>query len=77
MKPLHHLLILSVRNAIIVIMAFAMYDIIEKLKIEWGTKYPDSKRLHPHIGKIYHLISIFVAEFSIGLVVYWIFHIVH
>jgi hypothetical protein len=77
MKPLHHLLIISLRNAVIVIAAFTMYDLIETLKTDWSKKYPDSKHLHPHIGRVYHLISIFVAEFVIGLIVYLIFHIVH
>ena len=77
MKPLHHLLIISLRNAIIVVVAFSMFEIIETLKEEWGTKSPHNKHLHPHIGKFYHLISIFAAELIIGLLVYWIFHIVH
>ena len=77
MKPLHQLLIISLRNAIIVVVAFAMYDMIEKLKKEWATKYPDSKNIHLHVGRFYHVLSIFVAEFTIGLIVYWIFHIVH
>ena len=77
MKPLHHLLIISIRSAIIVVVAFAMYEMIEKLKKEWATKYPDSKNTCIYVGRFYHMISIFVAEFTIGLIMYWIFHIVH
>jgi len=77
MKPLHHLLIISIRNAIIVVVAFSMYELIETLKKEWAMKYPDSQHLHVHVGRFYHVLSIFVAEFTIGLIVYWIFHIVH
>lgn len=75
MKPLHHLLIISIRSAIIVVVAFAMYEMIEKLKKEWATK--QSKNACMYFGRFYHMISIFVAEFTIGLIVYWIFNIVH
>lgn len=77
MKPLHHLLIISIRNSLIVIVAFTLYERIEKIKTEWSMKYPDSKNLHVHIGRLYHLISIFIAEFVIGFIVYCMFNIMY
>jgi hypothetical protein len=77
MKPLHHLLIISIRNSLIVIVAFTLYERIETLKEEWGTKSPHNKNLHVHIGRLYHLISIFIAEFVIGFIVYCMFNIMY
>ena len=77
MKPLHHLLVIALKNALIVVAAFTLYEIIEELKSEWTLNHPDKESLHEHYGRLYHLISIFVADFSIGLLVYYFFNVIH
>jgi hypothetical protein len=77
MKPLHHLLMIALKNALIVIAAFALYETIEELKVLWETRFPDSENMHVHYGRILHLVSIFMADFLIGVTMYQLFNFVH
>lgn len=76
MKPLHHLLLIAVKDALIVVAAFTLYEIIEELKSEWFLKNPEKESEHKNYGRLYHLISIFVADFSIGCLMYYFFNVV-
>jgi hypothetical protein len=77
MKPLHQLFLIALKDALIVVAAFTLYEIIEELKSEWTSKHPEKEGLHEHYGRLYHLISIFIADFSIGCLMYYLFNIVH
>jgi len=76
MKPLHRLMIVALKDALIVISAFTLYEIIAELKQQWHAKYPDSVDLHVHYARLLHLTSIFVADFAIGCIIYYVFHVV-
>ena len=77
MKPVHHLLISALKNALIVIAAFALYETIEELKILWRTRFPNSLNMHAHYGRLLHLVSIFIADFTIGFLMYQLFNFMH
>jgi len=76
MKPLQHLMLIALKDALIVVAAFTLYEIIEELKLEWTSRNPAKEGLHEHYGRLYHLISIFVADFSIGCLMYYFFNVV-
>lgn len=75
MKPFHHLFITAFKDALIVVAAFTFYELIEELKNMWKVRYPESMNLHDHYGRLLHLTSIFVADFAIGCIIYYLFHI--
>jgi len=77
MKPLHHLFMIALKNALIVIAAFALYETIEEMKVLWKTRFPESVNMHVHYGRLLHLVSIFMADFIIGLLMYQLFNFVH
>jgi hypothetical protein len=77
MKPVHHLLMSALKNALIVIAAFALYETIEELKILWKTRFPKSVDMHVHYGRLLHLVSIYIADFTIGLLMYQLFNYLH
>lgn len=77
MTPLHHLLMSALKNALIVIAAFALYETIEEMKLLWKTRFPESVNMHTHYGRLLHLVSIFVSDFMIGLLLYQLFNYVH
>ena len=77
MKPLHHLLMIALKNALIVIAAFALYETIEEMKLLWKTRFPESVNMHVHYGRILHLVSIFMSDFLIGVTMYQLFNFVH
>jgi hypothetical protein len=77
MKPLHHLLMSALKNALIVIAAFALYETIEEMKELWKTRFPESVNMHVHYGRLLHLVSIFVSDFLIGLLMYQLFNYVY
>ena len=77
MKPLHHLLMIALKNALIVIAAFALYETIEEMKLLWKTRFPESVNMHVHYGRLLHLVTIFMSDFLIGLLMYQLFNFVH
>jgi len=77
MKPLHHLLMIALKNALIVIAAFALYETIEEMKMLWKTRFPESVNMHVHYGRLLHLVTIFMSDFLIGLLMYQLFNFVH
>ena len=77
MKPLHHLFMIALKNALIVIAAFALYETIEEMKVLWKTRFPESVNMHVHYGRLLHLVSIFMADFIIGFLMYQLFNFVH
>ena len=77
MKPLHHLMLIALKNALIVIAAFALYELIEELKVLWKTSFPESIDMHVHYGRPMHLFSVFIADLAIGLLMYGLFNFVH
>lgn len=77
MKPVHHLLLSALKNALIVIAAFALYETIEELKLLWKTRFPESVNMHEHYGRLLHLVSIFMSDFLIGFTMYQLFNYVH
>jgi hypothetical protein len=76
MKPLHHLMVVALKDALIVISAFTLYEMIAELKEYWHANYPNSVDSHVHYGRLLHLTSIFVADFAIGCIIYYAFHII-
>lgn len=74
---MHHLLMIALKNALIVIAAFALYETIEEMKILWKTRFPESIDMHVHYGRLLHLLSIFMADFLIGFAMYQLFNFVH
>ena len=77
MKPLHHLLVVALKDALIVVAAFMIYETIATLKEEWHAKYPHNVDMHVHYGRLLHLVSIFVADFAIGSAMYYLFHVIN
>lgn len=76
MKPLHRLMVVALKDALIVVSAFTLYEMIAELKQHWHMKYPDRVDLQLHYGRLVHLTSIFVADFAIGCIIYYAFHII-
>jgi len=77
MKPVHHLMIVALKNAIIMVAGFAMYEFIEDLKFLWKKRFPESVYMHEDYGRAIHLFSVFVADFAIGMVIYQLFNFLH
>ena len=77
MKPVHHILMSALKNALIVIAAFALYETIEELKELWKTRFPESVDMHVHYGRLLHLASIFLSDFLIGFIMYQLFNYLH
>ena len=77
MKPLHHLLMIALKNALIVIAAFALYETIEEMKLLWKTRFPESVNMHVHYGRLLHLVTIFMSDFLIGFILYQLFNYLH
>jgi hypothetical protein len=77
MKPLHHLLMSALKNALIVIAAFALYETIEEMKLMWKLRFPESANMHVHYGRLLHLLSIFMSDFLVGLLMYQLFNYLH
>jgi hypothetical protein len=67
----------ALKNALIVIAAFALYETIEEMKLLWKTRFPESVNMHVHYGRILHLVSIFMSDFLIGVTMYQLFNFVH
>ena len=76
MKPFHHILIVALKNALIVVIAFALFKIIEDIEIEWKTLYPETAAFHAHAGALLHLATIFIADFSLGIILYYALKVV-
>jgi len=74
MKPVHHLFVVALKNALVVIAAFALYETIEELKLLWKTRFPESINLHVHYARFLHLVTIFLADLLIGLTMYKLFN---
>jgi hypothetical protein len=77
MKPHHHLMLGALKNALIVVAGFAMYEFIEELKVLWKHRFPESADMHVHYGRLMHLISVFMADIAIGGLMYYMFNFVH
>ena len=77
MNPHHRLMMLAIKNALIVIAAFALYDLIEEFKVLWKHRFPESEDMHAHYGRLLHLFSVFIADLAIGLVMYYLFNFIH
>jgi hypothetical protein len=50
---------------------------IEEMKLMWKLRFPESVNLHVHYGRLLHLLSIFVSDFLIGLLMYQLFNYLH
>jgi hypothetical protein len=77
MKPHHHLMMIAIKNALIVVAAFALYEMIEELKVLWKTRFPESADMHGRYGRLMHLFSVFVADIAIGGLMYYLFNFRH
>lgn len=77
MKPLHRLSLRALKNALIFITAFALYEMIEEMKIIWKKRFPDSVDMHEHYGRLAHLFSIFIADLFIGVLMYYLLNFIH
>jgi hypothetical protein len=77
MKPVHHLMLVALKNALIVVAGFALYEIIEELKVLWKTRFPENANMHVHYGRLLHLFSVFIADLGIGLLMYKMFDFIH
>ena len=77
MKPLHHLMVVALKNALIVVSALALYELFAELKEQWHEKYPDSVDTHVHYARLLHVLAIFLTDFAIGCIIYYIFHIIN
>ena len=77
MHPHHRLIMIAIKNALIVIAAFVLYEMIEELKLLWKTRFPESVDMHVHYGRLMHLISVFMADLAIGGLMYYAFNFVH
>lgn len=76
MKPFHHILIVALKNALIVVIAFGLFKLIEDIKIEWKTLYPETVAHHAHFSTLLHLATIFIADFSLGIILYYALKVV-
>jgi hypothetical protein len=76
MKPFHHILISALKNALIVVIAFGLFKIIEDMRIEWKTLYPETVAYHAHFSTFLHLASIFIADFALGITIYYALKVV-
>jgi hypothetical protein len=77
MNPHHRLMMIAIKNALIVIAAFVLYEMIEELKLLWKTRFPESADMHVHYGRLMHLFSVFMADLAIGMLMYYMFNFVH
>ena len=76
MKPFHHIFISALKNALIVVIAFGLFKLIEDMKIEWKTLYPESAEYHGHAGALLHLATVFIADISLGIIIYYALKVV-
>ena len=76
MKPLNLLLITALNDAILVIAAFLIYEIVLDLRNEWKIKYPESVAFHKYYGALFHLVTVFISDMIIGGFIYMLFHVV-
>jgi hypothetical protein len=77
MKAHHRLMMGALKNALIVVAGFALYEMIEELKVVWKARFPESADMHVHYGRLMHLFSVFVADLAIGMLMYYAFNFVH
>ena len=77
MKPHHRFMLGALKNALIFIAAFALYEIIEQLKVIWKTRYPESVDMHGRYGQLMHLFSVFMVDLVIGGIMYYVFNFIH
>jgi hypothetical protein len=77
MKPHHRLTMIAIKNALIVVAAFVLYEMIEEFKVLWKTRFPDSVDMHVHYGRLMHLFVVFVADLAIGMAMYYAFNFIH
>jgi len=77
MKPHHRLMLGALKNALIVIAAFALYELIEELKVFWKTRFPESADMHGRYGRLMHLFSVFLSDLAIGGLMYYLFNFIH
>ena len=77
MNPQLHLILSALKNALIVVAGFALYDHIEELKLLWNRRFPESADMHVHYGRLIHLFTVFIADIAIGLMMYHLFNFVH
>jgi hypothetical protein len=67
----------ALKNALIVVAGFAMYEFIEELKVLWKHRFPKSVEMHVHYGRLMHLFSVFMADLVIGGLMYYVFNFIH
>ena len=77
MKPHRHLMMIAIKNALIVVAAFALYEMIEELKVLWKTRFPESADMHGRYGRLMHLFSVFMSDLAIGGLMYYLFNFIH
>jgi hypothetical protein len=77
MHPHHRLMMGALKNALIVIAAFVLYEMIEELKVLLKHRFPESADMHVHYGRLMHLFSVFMADLAIGMLMYYAFNFVH
>jgi hypothetical protein len=68
-------MVVALKNALIIVFAFTLYELFTDLKQHWHSKYPNSVDLHVHYAQLLHLMTVFMADFAIGCIIYYIFHI--
>ena len=68
MKPLHRLLLASLKYALIMVSAFVIYERI----VKWRMSHSDYNNIHAY-GHLIHLIIVFFVYFVIGSIVYYLF----
>jgi hypothetical protein len=77
MKPHHRLMLGALKNALIVVAGFALYELIEEMKVLWKHRFPESEYMHVHYGRLVHLFSVFMADIVIGVMMYYLFNFIH
>jgi hypothetical protein len=77
MKPHHRLMFGALKNALIVVAGFALYELIEEMKVLWKHRFPESADMHVHYGRMMHLFSVFAADIAIGGIMYYLFNFIH
>ena len=77
MKPHHRLILGALKNALILIAAFALYELIEEMKVLWKHRFPESADVHGRYGQLMHLFSVFMADLAIGVLMYYAFNFIH
>ena len=67
----------ALKNALIVVAGFALYELIEEMKVLWKHRFPESAGMHVHYGRLVHLFSVFMADIVIGVMMYYLFNFIH